>query len=261
MYHANEGYKVPVRRLSNQMSGGQGVSRGPFSEVPERSRGRSPGPRQSAQASGDAGFHVPDRRPWTASSAAEDPAGAERQSREPAQTRDHAAAKMAGEIARLTQLVDEKDRQARESAVMARRAEEELERAKSRIRKDAAKELEQKNRAVLFSFLEVLDDLERALDAARDGDGSSAVLQGIELVRKGFLAKLDQFGVTHLPALGSEFDPNRHEAVSMVPVSDAGDDRAVIGVVREGYLIGDETLRPAAVAVGKLSSFTATEPG
>jgi molecular chaperone GrpE len=64
---------------------------------------------------------------------------------------------------------------------------------------------------------------------------------------------LGQFGVTHAAARGEVFDPNRHEAIALVPVTDAAQDGRVIDVMREGYLIGDETLRPAGVAVGKLS--------
>ena len=51
---------------------------------------------------------------------------------------------------------------------------------------------------------------------------------------------------------GERFDPQRHEAIALVPVTDPAQDGQVIDVMREGYLIGDEVLRPAAVAVGKL---------
>ena len=52
-------------------------------------------------------------------------------------------------------------------------------------------------------------------------------------------------------ALNEPFDPARHEAVTTVPTSAAGDEDKVVGVVRRGYMIGDEVLRPAQVAVGK----------
>jgi molecular chaperone GrpE len=192
------------------------------------------------------------------------PAGSNRATRE---------AQLEAEIERLHKLVEEKDQHAREAAVQARLAGEELERAKERIRKDADRELEQKKRGVLLAFVEVLDDLDRALEAARHSqgapaaeasvaprraaaetvNGAAAVVQGVDLVRKGFLARLAQFDVTPLPALGQRFDPGRHEALSMVPVSDPEQDGLVQGVVREAYRIGDEILRPAAVAVGRFS--------
>ncbi|MEM9491841.1 MAG: nucleotide exchange factor GrpE, partial [Myxococcota bacterium] len=160
------------------------------------------------------------------------------------------------EVTRLEALVAEKDQRARESAVLARQAGDELERAKERIQRESRKELTQKKRSMLLVFLDVLDDLDRAIDAVK-GDSSTAsddVVGGIELVRKGFLSRLARLGVTHLPAQGQPFDPDRHEALSLVPVTEPEQDGAVVGVIREGYLIDDETLRPAGVAVGKLAS-------
>lgn len=129
---------------------------------------------------------------------------------------------------------------------------DELERAKERIRKDAAREVEQRTRGVLLDFIEVLDDLDRALAASRRAGRDPDMVEGVGLVRKRFLAKLGQHGVSRAPSLGQRFDPARHEAVSVVPVSDPVQDGMVVGVTREAYLLGDEILRPASVAVGKV---------
>jgi molecular chaperone GrpE len=143
------------------------------------------------------------------------------------------------------------------------RADEELERAKARLRKDAAREVEQRKRTLVLGFIEVLDDLDRALEAARGGADSAAITDGVALVRKRFLSKLEQIGVTHRPALGERFDPAYHEAVSRVSVADADRDGAIVGVIRQGYDIGDEVLRPASVAVAKAVGGTPadTPPG
>ena len=132
-------------------------------------------------------------------------------------------------------------------------ASHEIERAKERIRKDAGKETEQHKRAMLLAFVDILDNLDRALCAARQSEQAPAVVQGVDLVRKEFLARLAQFDVIPFAALDQPFDPSCHEALSMVPVSEAEKDGVVVGVVREGYRIGDDILRPAAVAVGKYS--------
>lgn len=160
-------------------------------------------------------------------------------------------AELEAEVERLRALVEEKDQHARESAVRARMAGEELERARERIRKDADRELEQRKRSILLAFVEVVDDLDRALDATRH-DASNPMVEGMELVRKQFANRLGQFGVTRFTSLGEPFDPARHEALSTIPVTEPDKHNTVVGVVREGYLIGDEVLRPAAVAVGKL---------
>lgn len=152
-------------------------------------------------------------------------------------------------------LAEEKDRHARASAVEARQSAEELERAKARIAKEARKETEQSRRELLIAMLEVLDDLDRAIAAAEDSpQHDPALSSGVRLVRKNFLGKLAHFDVAHAPCLGDVFDPERHEAVSTVPVSEPERDGTILGVVREGYTIGRDILRPAAVAVGRLAS-------
>jgi len=134
-----------------------------------------------------------------------------------------------------------------------RRAADEFEQVKLRLRRDAAREVERGRRTVLVEMLEVADNLDRAIMSARSTastDASETLLRGIELVREQFLAKLDAFGVRRLQALGEPFDPSIHEAVSMAPVDDPSLQGMVIAVAKEGYVIGDELLRPASVVVG-----------
>jgi molecular chaperone GrpE len=130
-------------------------------------------------------------------------------------------------------------------------AHAEIEAAGKRLAGAAAKELEQRTRRLLEGFLPVVDDLDRAISAAKNHGESADVVEGLDLVRRSLLARLGQFGVRHDPALGEPFDPKRHEAMALVPVSDPAQDGRVVGVMREGYLIGDDSLRPAGVAVGK----------
>lgn len=133
-----------------------------------------------------------------------------------------------------------------------RRAAEEFEQVKLRLRRDTAREVERGRRTVLAEMLDVMDNLDRALAAARGSgpDTTSTLLRGVELVREQFLGKLEGFGVQLLPALHSPFDPQVHEAVSMAPVADPALHGVVIAVTAEGYIIDDELLRPASVVVG-----------
>jgi molecular chaperone GrpE len=138
-------------------------------------------------------------------------------------------------------------------AVEHRRALEEFELARARIRRDVSKEVERARRAVLADMLDVLDNIDRAIAAAGDQAGSP-LHRGVELVRDQFLASLERLGVRRMAALGEPFDATRHEAVSMAPVDEASQDGIVIAVVKEGYSISqgenDDLLRPAAVVVG-----------
>jgi molecular chaperone GrpE len=136
-----------------------------------------------------------------------------------------------------------------------RRALDEFEQARTRIRRDVAREVERGKRAVLVELLDVVDNLDRAIAAAHASAGANEAAQtltrGVELVHDQFLAKLSGFGVSRVTALGQPFDAARHEAVTTTPVQDPAQDGTIISVVKEGYAIGDEILRPASVVVGK----------
>ena len=155
-------------------------------------------------------------------------------------------------VEELEQRLAEKDRQVQEYIAKYRQAASEFEDARLRLRREIAKDLERGRREILADLLEVVDNLDRAIDAARKpGASTDALLEGVEMVRRQFLAKLESFGVKRIDSEGQRFDPAIHEAVATVPAPSADHDDVVVGVVRHGYRIGDDVLRPAAVAVGK----------
>jgi molecular chaperone GrpE len=164
---------------------------------------------------------------------------------------DSYVAVLEGEIEQLALLVAQKDEQLRLANVRADQAHAEIEAVQRRVAGASAKDLEQRTRKLLASFLPVVDNLDRAIAAATTHAQGRELLEGIELVRREVLTSLATFDVKHLPALGERFDPNRHEAIAVVAVGDPAQDGRVIDVVREGYVIGEDTLRPAGVAVGK----------
>ena len=101
---------------------------------------------------------------------------------------------------------------------------------------------------VVKIFLDVLDDLERALDdKPAQGDGQTWG-DGIELIVQKLHNRLDAEGVTPMKALGEEFDPNIHEAL-MKEESDEYESGMIIEVMQKGYWIGEKVLRPALVRV------------
>jgi len=142
-----------------------------------------------------------------------------------------------------------KDEELRATLARYREANAEFEQARARLRRDVAKDVERGTKAVLADLLDVADNLDRAIDAARAAGSDATLLQGVEMVRAQFLAKLDGHGVRPLDAAGRPFDPSLHEAATTVPVSDPAQDGLVVGIIRQGYVIRDEVLRPAVVAV------------
>jgi molecular chaperone GrpE len=132
----------------------------------------------------------------------------------------------------------------------------EFDRTRERLRREAAKDIGREVRRVLASFLDVVDNLDRALavQPADQAEWEGSVLQGVGLVREQFLAALERHGVTRFDAAAEPFDPTRHDALSTAPVAAAAQDNLVIEVVKPGYLIDGEVLRPASVTVGRCAS-------
>lgn len=156
-------------------------------------------------------------------------------------------------VEELEQQLAEKDKAIQAAAARYRESAAEFERVRARLRRDVDKEVERARRAVLADTLEIGDNLDRAIAAARQAPGTdAALLRGVELVRNLFLAKLASYDVRPIAAEGARFDPTVHDAVSAVTVADRAQDGQVVGVIRTGYTIGGDVLRPAGVVVGRL---------
>jgi molecular chaperone GrpE len=154
-------------------------------------------------------------------------------------------------VEELERRLADAEKQAQEYLGKYRQSAQEFEDARARMRKELAKDAERSRREVLISLLEVIDNLDRAIDAAK-GATADPLLQGVEMVRLQFLAKLEGFGIKRIDSQGAMFDPRYHEAVTTVEAPDPGADGRIVGVIAHGYRIGDEVLRPALVAVGQL---------
>ncbi|OPH38821.1 nucleotide exchange factor GrpE [Moraxella equi] len=137
------------------------------------------------------------------------------------------------------EVADAKDAAARanaESYNAQRRMEQETDKAKKFALQKFAKEL-----------LDVVDNLERGLEASEKAGADEATLEGLRLTHKSLLSVLERNGVVAVGEVGESFNPDLHEAVGIFP--DAEKD--VIGqVLQKGYTLNERTLRPAMVLVG-----------
>ncbi|HWI55083.1 MAG TPA: nucleotide exchange factor GrpE [Desulfobacteria bacterium] len=98
------------------------------------------------------------------------------------------------------------------------------------------------------SLLPILDNFERALQAG--GDNLSSFKDGMELIYRQLKDVLEKDGVKTMDTVGTQFDPNFHEAVMQEP-SDEHEDNTVIQELQKGYMLVDRVLRPAMVKVAK----------
>lgn len=158
------------------------------------------------------------------------------------------------EIEGLTNLLNQKEVLLARTEAREREHAEEVERIKKRLQTESNQVVEKRVADMLSELLDLGDDLGRAILAAREMKHNPAVVEGIELVRQSFGKRLVKLGVSRIMALGSPFDPNLHEAVSVLPVDDPAQDGVVMAVMNEGFILNDKVLRPARVAVGKLKN-------
>lgn len=155
-----------------------------------------------------------------------------------------------GEIEQLRTQVAEKDRELAEVKDKYLRLLAESENVRKRLRQQSEESVRLQRENLLREVLPMVDNLERAVAAARGGGNGKPIVEGVEMVLRAMLDFLKVQGVTQLSAVGQPFDPQRHEAVDQV-VSAEHPPNTVISEFHRGYLIGDRMLRPARVAVAK----------
>lgn len=130
--------------------------------------------------------------------------------------------------------------------------DEEIGRTKARLENDYERKLELEKQKILLPFLEVMDNLKRALDAASQTGTIEHLLEGVQMTVNLFRSKLQAMGVETIAALNQPFDPNLAQAIGTIKVKDAAGDGMVVEEVQEGYCLNGQLLRPAQVRVGRL---------
>ena len=104
------------------------------------------------------------------------------------------------------------------------------------------------NEQLLRELLPVVDNLERAIKAAKGAKSAEGLVQGVDLTLKQLQGVLGKFGVQSIPTMGQPFDPSGHQAVATVPSSQVPDQH-VVEEFQRGYRLHDRILRPAMVTV------------
>lgn len=118
-----------------------------------------------------------------------------------------------------------------------------------RVEKERREQADRAVVGILEDLLAVVDDFDLALTVDA-GEGGAAYRKGVEMIHAKFHDLLRKQGVKVIEALGTDFDPNLHEAV-MQEQSASHRDNEVIAVLRKGYTLNDRLLRPASVKVAK----------
>lgn len=158
---------------------------------------------------------------------------------------------LTGEVAgnelelRIEELTDQLD-QAKDQTL---RAHAETRNIKRRAEQDVEKAHKFALEKFVGELIPVLESLEKGLESAEQAeDSSEAMLEGMRLTQKQLLGAMEKFKVEQVDPVGQPFDPNFHQAISMVPNPDL-EPNTVMDVFQKGYTLHGRVVRPAMVVV------------
>jgi molecular chaperone GrpE len=131
---------------------------------------------------------------------------------------------------------------------LAKRTQADFENYRKRSAKDIQAAGARARSGLIREILPVVDNLERALAAAPEGEGSNGLAEGVRLVLLDIQGVLQRAGVEAIEPKGEPFDPNVHEALSMRS-EEGAEAGVVLDVVEKGYRTAETVIRPARVVV------------
>lgn len=147
---------------------------------------------------------------------------------------------------KITELESEKE----ELQERALRIQAETENFKKRIEREKDDFAKYSNEKVVKELLPVLDNLERAVDHAKESKEEGPLLEGVEMTLELFDKALEKLGVSPVLAIGEPFNPEKHEAVQQIESGDHAPN-IVVSEFQKGYMLHERLLRPAMVVVSK----------
>lgn len=154
------------------------------------------------------------------------------------------------EIQRLETIIEELQGRLRAVSAAYQKQQGEIAATRERLERQAAVKEELRRGEVVAGLFDPVENLRRSMEAAKKGASAEDTATGLELVLKAFLSSFQKLGLEEVPGKGAAFDPNIHEALTAMPVTDPALDQAVIEVFATGYRIGSRLIAPAKVIVG-----------
>lgn len=122
---------------------------------------------------------------------------------------------------------------------------------RERTSRNLERRFTQRHETLLLKFIDILDNLDRALEAAQRSYAGEPLLEGMILVRTQLLQRLKEEGLERIPVLGLPFDPEVSESVATQPVSDPDHHHVVVKDVMRGYRVNGRVVRPSRVVIGE----------
>ena len=122
---------------------------------------------------------------------------------------------------------------------------------RQRLERERDRQVEGARAEVAAVLFDVLDDLRRALQGSETAQDAAGVIEGVRMITELVQRRVAGMGISPSDTVGHYFDPNQHEAVDLVPVTDADADGKVVEEVRGGWRTGDRVVRAARVRVAR----------
>ncbi len=154
------------------------------------------------------------------------------------------------EMEDLKKQLEEKEQELAECKDKMLRLAAELDNFKKRIDREKAEYMKYALESFAKELLPFLDNLERAVQSAKESKDIDALIEGLDLTLSGYLKTLEKFGLKTFAAEGQRFDPTFHEALT-VEEDHTVDENTVIKELLRGYTLHERVLRPALVVVSK----------
>lgn len=121
---------------------------------------------------------------------------------------------------------------------------------RDRVSRDVTRQFERRHERLLLKFIDILDNLDRALEAAEQTYAGNPLIEGLILVRTQLLQTLQKEGLERVPVLGLPYDPAFSEAVGTQPVEETEHDHVVVRELLRGYRLHGRVARASRVVVG-----------
>jgi molecular chaperone GrpE len=161
---------------------------------------------------------------------------------------DQAAAAVFGDLEALKGRMQTAEKERDQYLELLQRTRADFENYQKRIQRDIQQERRYSAGPVALDLLPVIDNLERAMEAAKKAGEAGPLVQGVAMVQNQVVDSLKRHGITLIDALNKPFDPTQHQAVMQQPGKDQPPN-TVIQVLQQGFMIHDRVLRPASVIV------------
>lgn len=130
---------------------------------------------------------------------------------------------------------------------------------RDRLSKNLERRFDQRRERLLLKFIDILDNLDRALEAAEQSFAGEPLIEGLILVRTQLLQTLKDEGLERIPAIGSPYDPSHSEAVETRVVEDPEQHHIVVKELLRGYRLNGRVARASRVIVGEYPQAASVE--